>query len=319
MSRWTFDEGPIFHPVALLSSSRLGDMPYAITDDGIRLFYEETGAGKPVIFAHEFAGDLRSWGLQLRYFSRRYRCIAFNARGYPPSDVPESPTCYSQTIAIDDIKAILDHLGIDQGHIVGLSMGAFAALHFGFRHPHRALSLCIAGCGYGAELSQRARFRAEAEAIAELIKATDMPAFARKYASGPTRVQFENKDPRGFAEFQRMLAEHSALGSANTLMGVMRERPSLYDLVEDMKRLIVPTLILCGDEDWPCLLPSILMKQSIPSAALAVVTNCGHTINLEATDEFNRILGEFLAQVDSGRWPMRDPRAVSASITGIDT
>lgn len=295
------------------------DMPFAITHDRVRLFYEETGSGKPVVFVHEFAGDLRSWEPQLRHFARRYRCIAFNARGYPPSDVPESATSYSQALATDDIKTVLDQAGIDKAHIVGLSMGGFATLHFGFRHPQRALSLCVAGCGYGAERSQRARFRAEAEATAALIKSADMSEFARKYAYGPTRVQFENKDSRGFAEFHRMLAEHSALGSANTLLGVQRERPSLYDLIEDMKRLTVPTLVLCGDEDWPCLAPGLLMKQNIPSAALCVIPNCGHTINLEAPDEFNRVVGEFMAQVESGRWPMRDPRAVSPSITGIET
>jgi pimeloyl-ACP methyl ester carboxylesterase len=292
-------------------------MSYATTLDGVRLYYEETGTGRPVIFVHEFAGDLRSWEPQLRRFGQRYRCIAFNARGYPPSDVPESPSAYSQTRAADDIKAVLDHLAIDKAHIFGLSMGGFATLHFGFRHPHRALSLCVAGCGYGAEPEQRARFRSEAEAIAEFIKSAEMPAFAEKYAYGPTRVQFENKDPRGFAEFKRMLAEHSALGSANTQLGVQRERPSLYDLVEDMKRLTVPTLVIAGDEDWPCLLPGLLMKQNIPSAALSLIPNCGHATNLEAPDQFNSIVGEFIAQVDSGRWPMRDPRAFSTSITGM--
>jgi pimeloyl-ACP methyl ester carboxylesterase len=292
-------------------------MPHAMTDDGVRLHYEETGKGIPVVFVHEFAGDCRSWELQLRRFGQRYRCIAFNARGYPPSDVPESPAAYSQERAADDILAVLDHLQLERAHIVGLSMGGFATLHFGFRHGGRARSLCVAGCGYGAEPDQRERFRAEAAAIAEFIATAGMAAFAEKYAYGPTRVQFENKDPRGFAEFKRMLAEHSALGSANTQRGVQRERPSLYDLVEPMKRLAVPTLILTGDEDWPCLLPGVLMKRSIPSAALAVMPNCGHAINLEAPDEFNHILGAFLAQVDSGRWPMRDPRAVTASITGM--
>ena len=292
-------------------------MPYAITEDGIRLFYEETGAGKPLLFVHEFAGDVRSWEPQVRHFARRYRVVAFNARGYPASDVPEDPTAYSQAIAADDILAVLDHLRIEKAHIAGLSMGGFATLHFGFRHPERALSLCVAGCGYGAEPVQRQRFRAEAEAIAEILKAAGMPAFAEQYAYGPTRVQFENKDPRGFAEFKRMLAEHSALGSANTQLGIQRERPSLYDLVEDMKRLTVPTLVVSGDEDWPCLLPGVLMKQNIPSAALSVIPNCGHTINLEEPDEFNRILEDFLAQVDSGRWPMRDTRAAGTSITGM--
>ncbi len=292
-------------------------MPHATSEDGIRLYYEETGTGTPVIFVHEFAGDHRSWEPQLRHFGRRYRCIAYNARGYPPSDVPANTSSYSQARAADDVRAVLTHLGIDRAHVVGLSMGGFATLHFGFRHPGFARSLCVAGCGYGAEPDQRPRFQAEAATIAEFLKSQGMAAFAEKYAYGPTRVQFENKDPRGFAEFKRMLAEHSALGSANTQLGCQRERPSLYDLVGEMKRLTVPTLIIMGDEDWPCLKPGLLMKENIPSAALAVMPNCGHGINLEAPDEFNRIVGDFLTQVDSGRWPMRDPRAVSVSITGM--
>jgi len=294
-------------------------MPHAMTEDGVRLYYEETGSGTPLIFVHEFAGDHRSWEPQMRHFGQRYRSIAFNARGYPPSDVPENPASYSQGRAADDIGSVLDHLSIDRAHVVGLSMGGFAVLHFGFRHATRALSLCVAGCGYGAEPEQRERFRAEAATIAEFITSAGMTAFAEKYAYGPTRVQFENKDPRGFAEFKRLLAEHSGLGSANTQLGVQRERPSLYDLVEDMKRLTVPTLILAGDEDWPCLSPGVLLKRNIPAAALSFMPNCGHTINLEAPDEFNRIVGDFLTQVDCGRWPMRDPRAVSASITGMKT
>jgi pimeloyl-ACP methyl ester carboxylesterase len=292
-------------------------MPYATAEDGVRLYYQETGAGRPVIFVHEFAGDLRSWEQQLRHFGKRYRAIAFNARGYPPSDVPDSVQSYSQSRAADDIKVVLDAVGEAAAHIVGLSMGGFAALHFGFRHPAHALSLCVGGCGYGAEPEQRERFQAEADAIADFIVSHGMEAFAAKYAYGPTRVQFENKDPRGFAELKAMLAAHSGLGSANTQRGVQRERPSLYTLVDDMKKLTIPTLIITGDEDWPCLLPAILMKQNIPSAALSVMPNAGHTINLEEPSEYNRIVGDFLAQVDSGRWPLRDPRAVSASITGM--
>ena len=292
-------------------------MPHATADDGVRLYYEETGSGTPVIFVHEYAGDHRSWEAQMRHFGQRYRAITYAARGYPPSDVPEDVAKYSQVRAADDIAAVLDHLRIDKAHVVGLSMGGFATLHFGFRHAARARSLVVAGCGYGAEPDQRDRFRAEAEAIAAFIDAQGIPAFAEKYAYGPTRVQFENKDRRGFAEFKSQLAEHSALGARNTQLGVQRERPSLYELTDRMKGLTVPTLVLTGDEDWPCLAPGILMKQHIPSAALAVMPNCGHAINLEDPDEFNRLVGSFLAQVDAGRWPTRDPRAVTASITGM--
>jgi pimeloyl-ACP methyl ester carboxylesterase len=292
-------------------------MPFALTDDGVRLYFEEAGSGTPAIFVHEFAGDLRSYEPQMRHFGKRYRAIGFNARGFPPSDVPEQVSSYSQVRAADDILAVLDHIGERQAHIIGLSMGGFATLHFGLRHPQRALSLCIGGCGYGAEPDQRERFRGEADAIASVIRSEGMAPFAERYAYGPTRVQYQNKDPRGHAEFRAMLAAHSAVGSANTQQGVQKERPSLYTLVEEMKRLTVPTLIITGDEDWPCLHPGIMMKQSIKTAALAVIPNSGHAINLEEPEEYNRIVGNFLAQVESGRWPARDPRAVSSSITGM--
>jgi pimeloyl-ACP methyl ester carboxylesterase len=292
-------------------------MPHALTDDGVRLYYEETGGGTPVIFVHEYAGDHRAWEAQMRHFGQRYRAITFAARGYPPSDVPEDAAKYSQARAADDVGSVLDHLKIAKAHVVGLSMGGFATLHFGFRHPAKALSLVVAGCGYGAEPGQREKFQAEADAIAKFIDDNDITVFAEKYAYGPTRVQFENKDPRGFAEFKSQLAEHSKIGARNTQLGVQRHRPSLYDLVDEMKKLTIPTLILTGDEDWPCLVPGILMKQNIPTAALSVMPNCGHTINIEDPDQFNRIVGDFLLHVDSGRWPTRDPRAISASITGM--
>lgn len=292
-------------------------MAHATADDGVRIYYEETGSGRTVIFVHEFAGDMRSWEPQMRHFGQSYRCISYNARGYPPSDVPPAHTSYSQARAADDIKAVLDAAGAEDAHVIGLSMGGFATLHFGFRHPKRARSLCVGGCGYGAEPEQRERFQAEADATANLLTTGGMAKFADAYAHGPTRVQFENKDPRGFAEFKRMLAEHSALGSANTQLGVQRARPSLYTLVDEMKKLTVPTLIITGDEDWPCLMPGILMKRNIPTSALAVMPNAGHAINLEDPDDYNRIVGDFLARVESGRWPTRDPRAMSASITGM--
>ena len=292
-------------------------MPYTTTDDGVKLYFEETGSGQPIVFVHEFAADHRSWEAQMRYFGQRYRCIAYSARGYPPSDVPEKAASYSQNRATDDILAVMDHLKIARAHVVGLSMGGFATLHFGLRHPMRALSLVVAGVGYGAEKDQQAKFRSEVEVVAKTLLTDGMKAFAERYAYGPTRVQFENKDPRGFAQFKKELGEHSALGSANTQIGVQGQRPSVYDLVEGMRAMRMPTLILTGDEDWPCLAPSVLMKREIPSAALAVMPNCGHTINLEDPDLFNDIVGSFIAQVEAGRWPQRDPRAVSASITGM--
>ncbi len=292
-------------------------MPHLTTDDGVRLYYEAAGSGYPIVFVHEFAGDYRSYETQMRYFARRYRCIAYNARGYPPSDVPDDFERYSQARARDDIRAVLDGLGIAKAHVVGISMGGFATLHFGFAYPERASALVVAGCGYGAQPDKRAQFAEETARTAAGIAARGMAEIAKTYGSGPTRVQLQNKDPRGYAEFMAQLAEHSTPGSANTMRGVQARRPSLWDLTEEMKRLDVPTLIATGDEDDPCLEPGLLMKRLIRSAALVVFPNTGHALNLEEPDLFNRTLADFFHQVESGRWPRRDPRATTGSILGM--
>src|SRR5262249_21627562 len=134
--------------------------------DSINLYYEETGQGAPIILIHEFAGELKSWAAQVRFFGRRYRTIAFNARGYPPSDVPEDPSAYSQRQAVEDIRGVLDYLKIEKAHIVGLSMGGYATLHFGILYPQRALSLVVAGAGYGSKPEERDGFIRDCNAVA---------------------------------------------------------------------------------------------------------------------------------------------------------
>ena len=293
-------------------------MPHATADDGVKLYYEEVGSGDTVLFVHEFAGDHRSWEPQMRFFSRRYRCVAYNARGYPPSDVPDDVESYSQARARDDVVAILDHLEVDRAHVVGLSMGGFATLHVGLGHPHRARSLVVAGCGYGAQPGEEEKFRAECEAAAQAFETQGAEATAAKYAAGPARVRFQHKDPRGWREFADALKEHSAKGSALTLRGVQKRRPLLFQLVDGMKKIDVPTLVMTGDEDEPCLEASLLIKRSIPTAGLAIFPCSGHTINIEEPDAFNRAVAEFLAAVGAGRWPRRDPRSIpGGSILGF--
>lgn len=291
-------------------------MPHLTADDGIKLYYEEVGSGVPIVFVHEFAGDLRSHELQMRHFGQQYRCIAYNARGYPPSDVPKDGERYSQERARDDIRAVLDALKIDKAHIVGLSMGGFATLHFGFSYPGRARSLVVAGCGYGAAPDKRAQFAEEAEAAAKGFEDQGMAKAAQAYALGPTRVQFQNKDPRGWKEFADQLKGNSTEGAALTMRGVQKRRPSLFDLVDKMKTMTVPTLVMTGDEDWPCLEPGLLMKRTIPTAALVVMPNAGHTINLEDPAAFNQHLANFFHTVDIGAWRKRDPRAMVSAILG---
>ncbi|MEO8005523.1 MAG: alpha/beta hydrolase [Betaproteobacteria bacterium] len=278
-------------------------MPFLTTDDGVKLHYEESGTGIPIVFVHEFAGDWRTWEAQLRHFSRRYRCIAYNARGYPPSDVPDDVERYSQQRARDDILAVLDALGLPKAHIVGNSMGGFAALHFGMAYSPRALSLVVAGCGYGAHPSQYLQFQAQARELAQSMLDKGMAHVASTYGHGPTRLQLKEKDPRGFAEFVKYFSEHSAKGSANTMLGYQARRPSLYELAAEMAGITAPTLIVAGDEDDAVLEPSLMMKRTIPTAGLVIFPNSGHMTNLEDPAHFNRVLEDFFHQVESGRWP----------------
>lgn len=288
-------------------------MPLAAMNDGTRLYYESTGSGLPLLFSHEFAGDCRSWEPQVRYFARRYRVIAYNARGYPPSDVPADVGAYSQARAMDDIAQLLEALQVPQAHVVGLSMGGYATLHFGLNYPQMARSLVVAGCGYGSVAGDRQKFQQDTAQVAQRIEHDGMPAMAAVYAKGPTRVQFEDKDPRGWQEFADQLAEHSATGAALTMRGVQGQRPSVYELEAQMRQLQVPTLIVTGDEDEPCLEPALFMKRAIPTAGLVVVPKTGHTLNLEEPESFNRIVSDFLTAVESGRWQARNPASLSAS------
>ena len=278
---------------------------------GVNLYYEEVGGGRPLVFVHEFAGDCWSWQPQVRFFARRYRTIAFNARGYPPSDVPLDPAAYSQQQAADDIKGVLDHLAIPKAHVVGLSMGGYATLHFGLSYPERALSLVVAGAGYGS--GARGTHRADCELVARRLETEGMEPVAEFYGRGPTRVQFMEKDPVGWQEFRDRLAAGSAQGHALTLRGVQMRRPSIYDLGDRMAKLEVPTLIMTGDEDEPCLEPGLYMKRTIMTAGLAVLPKSGHAINLEEPDLFNRAVLDFVTAVDTGRWPRRRADSMTGS------
>ncbi len=287
-------------------------MPYANSGDA-RLYYEETGKGTPIVFVHEFADDLHSWEPQMRFFSRRYRCVAYNARGYPPSDVPKARSKYSQAIAADDIANVMQHLKLRKAHIIGCSMGGFATVHFGLRHAHLALSLTAVGVGYGSDPDKRQQFLNDNEVFARRLDELGMAEGVKPYQVGPARVQYQNKDPRGFAHFCAEFGKHDALGSANTLRGVQARRPTIYSLKRELAQLKAPLHVVTGDEDNNCLEPGIFIKRVCPSASLSVVPNTGHAVNLEEPDLFNRLTAEFLAQVDSGGWRPRDPRSLNKS------
>jgi len=285
-------------------------MPYISARDGTRLYFEAAGRGAPLVFVHEFSGDHRSWEAQMRYFSRRYRCVAVNARGYPPSEVPRARAKYSQKIVVDDIADLMHHLKLGKSHVVGCSMGGYSALNFGIRYTPRALSVTAVGAGAGSHPQLRAGFLRGTEANARRFEALGMPRAARQGGVAAGRVAQSLKDPRGYAEFKRYHEEHSATGLANTQRGVQAKRPNIYELGPKLRKLKLPLLVVAGDEDDNCVEPGVFIKQVCASARLWICPGTGHTVNTEEPALFNHMLSEFLSLVDSGRWRPRDPRSV---------
>ena len=283
-------------------------MPFAVTPDNVKLYYEEVGQGAPILFVHEFAGDHRSWEPQLREFGKRYRCIAYAARGYQPSDVPSDPAVYSYLHVMRDAVALLDHLKIAQAHLIGLSMGGYTALQVALNHPARVRSMVLAGAGSGSERWYTEEFHLRSRELAAQFEREGSAKVALTYGRSPSRVPFELKDPRGFAEFSRQLSEHDAQGSAHMSRGFQGGRPSLYDFEADIRKLQTPALIVVGDEDERCIEPGLFLKDALSVSGLVIFPKTGHVVNLEEPDLFNRIVGEFLARVDMGNWLPRDPR-----------
>jgi 3-oxoadipate enol-lactonase len=285
-------------------------MPHAVTEDGTRLYFEETGSGTPLIFLHEFAADHTNWEPQMRYFARGHRCIAYSARGYTPSDVPPSAEAYTYQHFYTDALAVLDHLKIEAAHFIGLSMGSYSSLQVALNAPSRVRSMTLAGVGSGSSLEHLDAFRAQCRANAEQLETLGSAEVAKATREAPGRIPFLVKDPRGHADFYEALARHDARGSANTMRGFQGGRPSIYTMADAINKLATPALIICGDEDDACIAPSLFLKTHLPASGLTFFPKSGHVLNLEEPSLFNAMVERFIALVEAGRWGNRDPRSV---------
>ena len=277
-------------------------MPTLASTDGTSLYYEDNGSGDAILFIHEFAGNHRTWAGQIAALSGNYRCIAYSARGYPPSDVPEGDQNYGQDKAVSDAVAVLDSLGIEKAHIVGHSMGAYTALNVGIRHPDRCLSVAALGCGWGSRPDERETVRGLCEDIARMFREEPIADAAAKYARFPMRHTFEAKNPVDFAEFEKILAGLSPEGAALTMLNLQRDRPTLWDMEAALRDFSPPLLVLVGDEDHPCLDGSLFLKRTVPTAALQIVPRTGHTITMEEPDIVNAALRDYFAAATDGSW-----------------
>lgn len=274
-------------------------MPTACVN-GVELYWETTGHGAPLVWVHEYGGDMRSWEPQVRYFARRYRVITYNQRGYPPSSVCHAATDYSQALLIEDLRQLLTHLELGPVHLGGCSMGANVARDFALAHTAMIRSLILIGVGAGS-INREESLQAWAANVTE-IERGGIAARIRILEGAKPRASFKEKDPRGFAEFLRQAGEHDAKACAHLVREVMAKRKTVFELEAELKALRVPTLIMAGDRDIPCIEPSLLMRAWIPHVGLVLFPFCGHTPNLEEPGLFNLHVAEFLAMVEGGYW-----------------
>ena len=240
-------------------------MPHATASDDTRLWYEVAGSGPALLMAHELGSDARQWRGQVEAFSGRFRCITPNARGYPPSGVPEEDHAYLWTRFAADIGTVLDAAGEARAMVMGWSMGAYAALQFARLHPDRVRALVLVGIGSGSPAGDEELWR----------------------------MQMRDLSAAWLAD----LEGHSPEGMARTCRNYQGRRPSLQVLEEEFAGLQVPTLVVCGEEDAPCLETSRWLERVLPNAELWLEPGGGHCPNLETPDKFNTRIGRFLADV----------------------
>lgn len=271
-------------------------------NDGVLLAVSAVGKGDPIVFLHEFSGDLLGWERQVAALSDRYRCICYNARGYPPSQVPESIGSYAQARAAADAVDVMAALNVESAYFVGLSMGGFAALHVAIQNPEMVRALVVAGCGYGSQPSEQSAYFTAMNREADHAEAIGMDAYATELANSGYAQLLRAKNPQAWSEFKRQLTVHSAKGMAMTLRGVLARRPSLWQLEPQLKSIDKPVLLAIGDEDAPCLEPNLFLKKTLSNCALNIMPRTGHLPNLEEPEAFNAMIDHFFSSVGNGLW-----------------
>jgi pimeloyl-ACP methyl ester carboxylesterase len=275
-------------------------MPQAKTADGTSLYYESQGSGPAIIFVHELAGTCHSFDLQVASLKGSYRCITFNARGYPPSDVPSAVDSYSQDIAASDIGAVLDAAGEKDAHVMGVSMGSAAALQFTIAHPGRVRSAILCSIGSGSD-AKPDEYVANMEAMATRVEKNGMDQIRQNFTASPARQKLKEKSPAEYQKFLADLERFSVQGLTNTMRGVQKRRPPLYTHKDQIAALRVPALVVLGGIDQGCEKPSHFLAETLPGARLEILPNTGHGVNIEEPDLVNRVVAEFVGAVEAKR------------------
>ncbi|MEM7074221.1 MAG: alpha/beta hydrolase [Pseudomonadota bacterium] len=267
------------------------------TNDGIALFYEDTGTGAPIVFVHEFGGDYRSWHRQVPVLASGCRCITYSARGFQPSDIPAQRGQYGQARSTGDLRALMDHLGLEQAHLVGTSMGSFTSLDFALEHPDRIASLTLVGISSGPRdaaeqdryrrtwVGHEIRLREDLGAKGGVAVLEDDPAYR----------SFQRDAPDDWAIYAENLRGQSAQGAVHVLSTLHWDRRSLFDDTDRLAAFAAPVMLVTGDEDYYLVgETNAFLHDILPDVAWHHFPATGHLVNIERAEAFNRLLAGFV-------------------------
>lgn len=247
--------------------------------NGIEVYYEEHGQGYPVVFTHGYSASTRMWAPQVEPLSQRYRFVTWDIRGHGQTESPEDQGQYSEALAVEDERQLLQLLGIEKAVIGGLSLGGYLALAFYRAHPElaQALILCDTGPGY-RNPAAREEWNRTAERRARAFEEQGLGALSRS------------------AEVQAASSSHrSAAGLARAARGILAQFDSR--VIDSLPQISVPTLIVVGERDTPFLNGTDYMAAKIPRAEKVVIPDAGHSSNIDQPEAFNRAVLDFLARV----------------------
>ena len=262
--------------------------------NGIHVYYEATGKGRPLVFVHGFGCGIRSWDAQVAALAPKHRVIAYDVRGHGLSDAPAAAAAYSQATSVEDLRQLLGVLKIRRTAVVGLSMGGNIALNFALAHPALVSALVVADTGAGSD--EHADWVATTHAFASALDSGGTEAFADMAMASPLFARYCAKGPTAQRFIRSCLMTHRARGVAHTAREVLAKRPRIYELEPQLRTLRVPTLLIVGDGDDPCLKIHDFMARTIPGARSLVLRATGHLSNLEAPAAFNAAVSRFLAK-----------------------
>jgi 3-oxoadipate enol-lactonase len=269
-------------------SPRQEDTMAELNVNGLKINYRDTGGeGPPIVLVHGFTGNVRNWALTVPAIRNRFRCISFDLPGHGLSDKPTDSASYELTRMADVVWSAIQALGLEQPVLMGHSMGGMIAQIVALAHPESLRALILIDTA------------AETVEIRNADRQKLIDALAEGGVAAAFELQLERAEPRvrDNPQFVALWREQFMMTSAEAIIGGGEAMASRESLIERLKSLHLPTLIVCGENDLPFLEPSKKMHEAIKSSRLEIIAGAGHSPTFETPEEFNAVLTEFLETV----------------------